>query len=219
MRSAFAPIAHARVTPKPTSRLRKPLKKTLPEALERIQNQHPDASVEVWAEDEHRIGLKPILRRVWCKKGQRPIVTVQHRYKWAYLYGFVSPQSGETFWLVLPRVNLEVWNVVLAEFAAAVGASANKRVVLVIDQAGWHSSKQVQLPEGIDVVFLPAYSPELQPAERLWSLSNEALVNKHFADLEELIEAQAERCRQLSENPETIRAHTQFHWWPETSIL
>lgn len=120
---------------------------------------------------------------------------------------------------MLPRVSLDVWNVVLAEFAAAVGASAQKRVVLVTDQAGWHSSAQVQLPDGIDIVFLPAYSPELQPAERLWSLSNEALVNKHFADLEAMMQAQAERCRQLRECPETIRAHTHFHWWPETSIL
>jgi hypothetical protein len=60
--------------------------------------------VEVWGQDEHRIGLKPILRRVWWKKGQRPIMTVQHRYKWTYLYGFVCPQSGETFWLLVPTV-------------------------------------------------------------------------------------------------------------------
>lgn len=171
--------------------------------------------MEVWAEDEHRIGLKPILRRVWCKRGRRPLITVQPRYKWVYLYGFVCPQSGQTFWLLLPQVSVAVWTVVLAEFAAAIGAGPNKQVVLVIDQAGWHISDDVVVPDGIHLVLLPPYSPELQPAERLWSLSNQALVNQHFADLDALIDAQAEQCRRLCEQPECIRAHTLFHWWPE----
>lgn len=168
----------------------------------------------VWGQDEHRIGLKPIIRRVWRKKGQRPIVTVQHRYKWTYLYGFVCPQSGETFWLVLPTVAAYVWSAALAEFAAAVGAGPTKQVLLVIDQAGWHISDEVEVPTGLHLVFLPPYSPELQPSERLWSLSDEALANTHFRDLDALIEAQAERCRKLVELPDVIRAQTQFHWWP-----
>jgi transposase len=174
--------------------------------------------VEVWGEDEHRIGLKPILRRVWRKKGQRPIVTVQPRYKWTYLYGFVCPQSGQSFWMLLPRVAVAIWTLVLAEFAAAVGAGPNKRIVLVVDQAGWHCSDDVVIPQGVHLVFQPPYSPELQPAERLWSLSDEALVNERFTDLEALIDAQAERCRRLCEQPEIIRAHTHFHWWPEVAI-
>lgn len=152
----------------------------------------------MWGQDEHRIGLKPIVRRVWCKKGQRPIITVQHRYQWTYLYGFVCPSTGQTFWLLLPTVSRAVWNVVLAEFAQAVGA--NKQIVLVIDQAGWHTSDAVVVPDEMHVVFTPSYSPELQPAERLWSLSDEALANQHFTDLEALVEAQAERCVALPNN-------------------
>jgi hypothetical protein len=52
---------------------------------------HPDKAVEVWATDEHRIGLKPILRRVWAPKGQRPIALGHHRYKWLYVTAFVQP--------------------------------------------------------------------------------------------------------------------------------
>lgn len=139
---------------------------------------------------------------------------VQHRYKWTYLYGFVCPQSGQTFWLLVPTVAGYVWSTVLAEFAAALGAGSSKQIILVIDQAGWHLSQEVVVPDGVHLVFLPPYSPELQPAERLWSLSDEALANEHFRDLEALMEAQAERCRKLSELPDTIRAHAQFHWWP-----
>ena len=167
--------------------------------------------------DEHRIGLKPIIRRVWCKRGQRPVVTVQQRYKWMYEYGFVCPHSGETFWLLLPRVSVAAYTLALAEFARAIGAGPEKQVILVLDQAGWHRSDQVVIPEGLHLVFLPPYSPELQPAEHLWELTDQALANRHFRDLEELTEVQAERCRKLRDLPELIRNRTHFHWWPKPS--
>ena len=167
--------------------------------------------------DEHRIGLKPIIRRVWRRKGQRPIVKVQHRYKWVYLYGFVCPSSGQTFWLLLPTVSIVAYTLALVEFARALGAGPDKRVILVLDQAGWHISERVVIPEGLHLVFLPPYSPELQPAEHLWQLSDEAIANRHFQDLAELMDTQAERCQKLQEQPELIRNRTHFHWWPEHS--
>lgn len=197
--------------------LRSSSKKTLPEAVSAVQTAYPTATIELWSEDEHRIGLKPIIRRIWCKKGQRPLITVQHRYKWTYVYGFVCPQNGQTFWLLLPRVAAYVWSTVLAEFAAAMGAGPNKRIILVLDQAGWHRSDEVVIPEGLHVVFLPPYSPELQPAEHLWTLSDEALVNQHFHNLDALMEAQAERCRRLREQSNLVHTHTYFHWWPKTT--
>jgi len=165
--------------------------------------------------DEHRIGLKPIIRRLWRRKGQRPIVRVQHRYKWLYLYGFVCPSSGKTFWLLLPTVSIAACTLALEEFAQAVGAGPDKQVILVLDQAGWHISAQVAIPQYLHLVFLPPYSPELQPAEHLWELSDEALANRHFQDLAELMEVQAERCRKLQGLKDVIRARTQFHWWPK----
>jgi transposase len=173
--------------------------------------------VEVWAMDEHRIGLKPIIRRLWRRKGQRPIVRVQHRYKWMYLYGFVCPSSGQTFWLLLPTVSIAAYTLALEELAQALGAGADKQVILVLDQAGWHTSEQLVIPQGLHLVFLPPYSPELQPAEHLWELSDEAIANRHFQDLTELMEVQAERCRKLQELPELICSRTLFHWWPELS--
>jgi len=185
--------------------------------MQALRSAHPESRLELWAMDEHRIGLKPIIRRVWCKRGQRPVVTVQHRYKWMYEYGFVCPMSGQTFWLLLPRVSIAAYTLALAEFAGAIGAGADKQIVLVLDQAGWHRSQQVVIPEGLHLVFLPPYSPELQPAEHLWELTDQALANRHFRDLEELTEVQAERCRKLQEMPELIRNRTHFHWWPEPS--
>ena len=65
----------------------------------------------------------------------------------------------------------------------------------------------------------PPYSPELQPVERVWPLVNEAVANRYFHDLEEMMEVVAERCRVLAQDPETLRRHTLFHWWPRTKAL
>jgi len=83
-----------------------------------------------------------------------------------------------------------------------------------VDRAGWHKSAQLVIPEGIHLVFLPPYSPELQPAERLWPLTNEPLANRVFTSLDELEQVHAERCRWLQTHPALIRAQTSFHWWP-----
>ncbi len=77
-----------------------------------------------------------------------------------------------------------------------------------------HTSPALQVPEHLHRLFLPAYSPELQPAEHLWPLTNTVLINRHFADLEELEDAQARRCVALQQRRDLIRSATRFHWWP-----
>jgi transposase len=171
----------------------------------------------VWAQDEMRLGLKPVVRRVWAPRGQRPKAPFRRRYEWLYLYGFVHPQSGEVHWLILPRVDAKVFSLALYHFAEEVGAGKDKRILLVLDQAGWHTGKEVEVPEGIHLGFLPARSPELQPAERLWPLANEAVANRLFEDLDELEDALVERCVALLEQTELIRSLTLYHWWPRAA--
>ena len=192
-------------------------KRELPEQVKHIQQAHPQAEVELWCMDEHRIGLKPVIRRVWALKGHRPVVRVQQRYEWLYVYGFARPESGDTHWLLLPSVNVEVFTIALEQFAQAVGAGPDRRIILVLDRAGWHSSQMLRVPDGIHLVFLPPYSPELQPCERLWPLTNEAIANRYFKTLDELQEVQAQRCVTLQNNPIGIRHITFFHWWPALS--
>src|SRR3954465_9341138 len=71
------------------------------------------------------------------------------------------------------------------------------------------------VPEGVELMFLPPYSPQIQPAERLWPLTNEPIVNEYFETLDELDEVLAERCRILADDQDQIRAHTLFEWWPQ----
>ncbi len=73
------------------------------------------------------------------------------------------------------------------------------------------------MPEGVELEFLRSRGPELQPAERLWPLTNESIANKLVEDLDELQEALTERCVGLAEQPELIRFHTLYHWWSKTA--
>ena len=193
------------------------LSKRLNDAAAEERARHPGTPVEVWACDEHRAGLKPVIRRVWAKRGRRPVATAEPRYEWLYLYGFVRPTSGAVEWFLCTTVNTALFSAVLARFAAAVGAGPDKRVILVLDGAGWHASAGLAVPEGVRLEFLPPYSPELQPAEHPWPLTNEAVANRHFAGLAELDAALAARCSALCDQPEVIKAHTRFHRWPEAA--
>ncbi|NEQ88679.1 MAG: hypothetical protein F6K26_54915 [Moorea sp. SIO2I5] len=84
--------------------------------------------------------------------------------------------------------------------------------MLVEDNAGWHRSRNGKIPSGIQVEFLPAYSPELQPAERLWKLVDEPLANKSFETIDEIEELLVKRCNVMSEMKEEIRKLTFYHW-------
>lgn len=140
-------------------------KKNLATQGKQIQQAHPDSDVQLWAMDEHRAGLKPVMRRIWVDEWTTPTATVNWKFEWLWLYAFVHPDSGQTYWWILPYVNNKLFSQVLADFARHFKIGTHKRVALVVDRAGWHSSEQVQVPEGIDLIFLPAYSPELQPAK------------------------------------------------------
>ncbi len=173
------------------------------------------------------MGLQPILRRVWTPIGEQPIAKVKTKYEWVWLYGFVHPESGENYWWILPYTNTELFNRVLADFAHEFQLNRNKRVLLVLDQAGWHISHQLKLPEGLDLYFLPAYSLELyakryplgQPAERLWPLTNEVIANHSPRSLCELEELLVVRCQKLLQEHNLIKGLTFYHWWPRTRTV
>lgn len=188
-------------------------KQNLPILVEQLQKNHANAKIEVWFFDEHRVGLKPILKKVWSPVGKRPQAIVQHQYEWLYVYGFVEPKSGKTLWYLIPRVNTQWMNVVLETFATEAGADQDKVILLIQDRAGWHRSQKVNLPSGIKTEFLPAYSPELQPAERLWSLIDEAIANENIESIDELEEILSKRCCVLTQMKEEIKNLTDYHWF------
>jgi len=154
------------------------------------------------------------MRRVGAPVGERPVARFERGYKWTYLYSFVHPQSGQVFWMILPTVNKEMFSLALSEFAKEVGAGKERRILLVVDKAGWHTGGEMHIPEGIHLEFLPKGSPELMPAKRLWPLTNEGVANGLFEQIEEAL---VQRCVELLDQPDLIRDLTNYHWWPQTA--
>ena len=97
-----------------------------------LQHAHPDKVVELWGEDEARLGLQPIVRRVWAFKGQRPIANVCPAYQWLYVYGFVNPLTGDSSLLLLPSVSIDWVNEALAIFAQEQNPNRDKMVIGVL---------------------------------------------------------------------------------------
>lgn len=132
--------------------------------------------------DEGRFGLHSDVGRRWALRGVRPITPVRPRYKNFYIYSAGSPLSGAVFSLFLPWVNTCVMNIYLQKLSEEF---ASKRVLLIMDQAGWHRSQELCIPSNIEIDYLPPYSPELNPIERLWLVLRRNVCRNRLYDNEE----------------------------------
>jgi hypothetical protein len=168
--------------------------------------------VEVWAQDEARLGLKPIARRVWTLKGCRPTSNGRHKFASLYVFGYAHPASGRNRTTILPKANTEAMTESLSDFARWADPKGEKVLVVILDRAGWHIAKKLTVPPNTVLFHMPASTPELQPAEPLWPLVRESLANKTFASLAALQEPLARRCEWLADHPEIVKGAVGFHW-------
>ena len=136
-------------------------------ALQIAQAAYPHQRVRLFIQDEGRVGLKPILRRVWAKMGHRPVIEQHRGYQWVYVYVFVEPATGQSEFLILPTVSIRAMQLALEEFNRAVNPTGQDVIVLLLDQAGWHTSPRLKVPNNVLLLNFPAYTPELSPL-RLW---------------------------------------------------
>jgi hypothetical protein len=174
--------------------------------------------IETFATDEHRIGLKPITRRVWAPRGNRPVAPCHHRFEWLYVTAFVSPATGESFWYLSTSVDKELFAETLALLAREAGAGRDRIILLVLDGAGWHTAPGLAVPDGIRLVYLPPYTPELQPAETLRVHVDEPIANRHFDSLAGLDATVAAQCVALHADRDRIKGQSGFHWWPSRVV-
>lgn len=164
-----------------------------------MKDQHPDQRVEVWFQDEARIGQQGTLTSVWAQKGSRPIAAKQTEYEWCYLFAAVNPLTGASSALVAPTVNTALMNRHLAFISREAGPHTH--VVLVLDQAGWHVAKALRVPKNITLLHLPPYSPELNPVERIWAyLRSHHLSNRVYVDYDELFDETTVAWNRLTES-------------------
>lgn len=178
----------------------------------RLKKENPEKKVELWAQDEARLGLQPVIRRMWAPKGKRVIANQVRKYQWLYVYAFVHPTSGESFYLLLPSVNTDLMALALREFQKEVDPKDEKIVLLLVDGAGWHRSNELDVPKNIVLFPLPPYSPELQPVECGWPLLRESMANECFESLDALEQTIEKRCRWIIENPDVLKGEIGFEW-------
>ena len=139
---------------------------TLPTILtQQLADRGSVSPVKVFAQDETRLGLLPVVRRRVTACGVQPVATVTYQFDNFYLYGAVEPTTGASFFLELPYLNSRAFQVWLDGFATTFPDTLN---VVVLDNGAGHKAKAVRWPANVVPVFLPPYSPELNPIERLW---------------------------------------------------
>jgi transposase len=183
------------------------------EKVREVKAANPSAEVQLWSEDEARFGLQPILKRRWAKRGTRPVAEVTPKYEWTWSYGAVEMATGESFFLLLPNLQASSVEIFLSEFALAQGLSKEKIAILLWDGAPAHRA-HLEIPAGIELVSLPAHTPELNPSERLWLPFREAVANRSFAEIEQMEEVLLNEMRDLSAQKEYLSGLTNYHWLP-----
>jgi transposase len=135
----------------------------------------------VFSQDESRVGLLTVRRRRLTACGVQPVGSVQHIFEWFYIYGAVAPTTGERFFLELPYLNADTFQLFVDAFAQAFPDSLN---ILLMDNSGAHTAHRIRWPENVRCVGLPPYCPELNPIERLWRDLKDDLAWQQFMHLD-----------------------------------
>ena len=124
------------------------------------------SDIEVWFGDEARIGQKNKITRRWVGRGTRPSAPSDQRTASTYIFGAICPAEGKAVGLILPWCNTAMMNLHLAAISADI--APGRHAALLLDQAGWHLSRQLSVPDNITIVPLPPKCPELNAQENVW---------------------------------------------------
>lgn len=127
----------------------------------------------------------------------QPVCTFQQVFEYVYLFGAFSPITGMQFQLEMPRCTTDTFQLFLHEFSKQ---QPNEYKIMVLDNGAFHKAKSLKIPDNIFLLFLPPYSPELNPAEKIWQHIKRKFTNKHFKTLGEISSFFSETIEQLSPN-------------------
>ena len=177
-----------------------------------IRRRLPAATrIEIWWQDEARVGQKTKTTRRWAARGSRPRAPVDQRTKSAYIFGAICPQRGVGAALVLPRCNTQAMQWHLDEISSQVTPGAH--AVLILDQAEWHTTTKLTIPGNITLLPLPPRSPELNPVENIWQFMRDNwLSNRLFKSEDEIVDICSEAWNKLIDQPWKIMSIGRRKW-------
>jgi len=160
-------------------------------------------------QDEACFGRINSPRKCWIN-GKRPYVYCQIIRDYTYVYAAVCPFDGTMDSLVIPYVSSNAMSVFLEEVSKR---HSKKTVIMFLDQAGWHRANELNIPQNIRISFLPAYSPELNPAEHIWDELREKWFHNYTFDSIDAVEDRlVEGLLSLENNKPLIKSMTAFNW-------
>ncbi len=143
--------------------------------------------VELWWQDEARIGQQTKLTRRWAARGTRPSAPRDQRRSSAWIFGAICPAEGKAAGIVMPACNSEAMGMHLEEIAFHVAPGAH--AVVILDQAGWHGSNELVVPPNITLMPLPPRCPELNPVENVWQFMRDNwLSNRIFKSYDDIVD-------------------------------
>ena len=168
--------------------------------------------IELWWQDEARVGQQGTLTRVWAERGSRPSAPRDQRRESAYIFGAVCPRRDLGAALVLPYANAQAMNLHLDEISSQV--TQGSHAVLLLDGAGWHQTgDKLRVPGNISLLPLPPYSPELNPVENIWQfLRQNHLSNRVFKSYNDVLDACCDAWNALVAEPNRIASIATRHW-------
>ena len=171
----------------------------------------PPEAIDVWFQDEMRIGQRGTQTRHWARKGSRPRVVRQQQSESVYVFGAVCAQRDTAVGLVMPQANTETMAHHLIAISQAV--PPGRHALVVVDRAGWHTTlKLPQLPN-LTLLPLPAGSPELNPAEQVWQqLRSRHLANRCYEGNEQIVDACCYAWNTFTQIPGAIRSLCTRQW-------
>lgn len=155
------------------------------------------ATVNLYFQDESRFGQFTRNGKALTAKGVKPICPFQQVFKNLYLFGAFSPINGDKFLLEMPNCNSINFQLFLKEFSLQ---NPTEFKIIVLDNGAFHKAKTLIIPDNIGLIFLPPYSPELNPAEKIWAILKRKFTNKLCKSLEEVSLFITESTMQLTEN-------------------
>jgi hypothetical protein len=169
-------------------------------------------TIEIWFQDEARVGQQGTLEYLWAPIGSRPLAVRDNRRDSAYLFGALCPARGVGAAIIMPAVNREAMGEHLKEISTQVSAGAH--AVLICDGAGWHRrADTLKIPDNITLLELPPYSPELNPMENVWDyLRGNKLSHLVWDTYEAIVDACAKAWRFLIDDPDRIRSIAHRQW-------
>ena len=147
----------------------------------------------------------------WAEKGSRPRQPADQRYNSAYIFGAVCPKSDKGAAIIMPYANTKAMQCHLDEISRCVAQDTH--AALLMDQAGWHKAIKLKIPDNITIIFIPSYSPELNPVENIWQfLRQNYLSNQVFETYEDIVEACCNAWNKLTAEAERITSIAERDW-------